>query len=187
MKVNYKRYTICNVLRWQIDHVGSFQKQFGCPTERKRMRWKRAVLFFAQVSATLESILRHIQSPLHPGICPRPNWFHGSGPNWFYSRWIYTYIKITIYSKLRHTNRFVIPFKSNSFPFLPHPINLLYAAEEKKIAHNYDLSLFTAATGRVNRSQRYFIFDIGIKSVSMFVIPRYHRGTVHVHTIKCFA
>lgn len=92
MKVNYKRYTICNVLRWQIDHVGSFQKQFGCPTERKRMRWKRAVLFFAQVSATLESILRHIQSPLHPGICPRPNWFHGSGPNWFYSRWIYTYI-----------------------------------------------------------------------------------------------
>lgn len=74
MEVNYKRYTICNVLRWQIDLVGSFQKQFGCPTERKRMRWKRAVLFFAQVSATLESILRHIQSPLHPGICPRPNW-----------------------------------------------------------------------------------------------------------------
>lgn len=44
---------------------------------------------------------------------------------------IYIYIKITIYSKLRHTNRFVITFKSNSFPFLPHPINLLYAAEEK--------------------------------------------------------
>lgn len=42
MKVNYKRYTICNVLRWQIDLIdrnGSFQKAIWLHGKRAIENW----------------------------------------------------------------------------------------------------------------------------------------------------